>query len=384
MEKNFNVVETKPQTEEVASEFFDLKIITDGKPCSKPQKIKRTEEDISVSCFVMLTDSPLMYVKGGSYNLDLLGLEMFQYVVRACPSVPACIKFDEKNDNLLALIKPYLKDTEYTLVLFSDTPLVTKSNILNILDFAKTKGLNVCKLTRGYVFKTEYIKRVDEIYAPSTYYFEEEDFMMAVTYKQLYIISETLKNRIISYHMQNGVYFKSPDTTYIEANVSIGGGAVIEPFVSLIGDTDIGEDAVIGCKSVLRNAKILSGAQICGAYIDGGVVMENAKVKMGAKLFSQTAIKEGAEVYEDAILSNAIIGSHSMVGKGTIINYLNCDENVCIGDNCKIIGTKEKPVNISRGGNLEDMVTLLPGVKIKENEKVKIGETKKIKAGENL
>ena len=34
MEKNFNVVETKPQTEEVASEFFDLKIIIDGKLCS--------------------------------------------------------------------------------------------------------------------------------------------------------------------------------------------------------------------------------------------------------------------------------------------------------------------------------------------------------------
>ncbi|MBQ3158112.1 MAG: hypothetical protein IJB98_00280, partial [Clostridia bacterium] len=213
-----------------------------------------------------------------------------------------------------------------------------------------------------------------------TYYFEEEDFMMAVSYKQLYIISEILKNRIVSFHMQNGVYFKAPDSTYIDANVSIGAGTVIEPFVRMTGDTDIHENAFIGAGSTLISAKVFEGAKILGAYVDGGIVMDKAKVKNGAKLLSQTAIKEGVEIGEDSIISNAIIGEHSMVGRNSIINYLNAEECVCIGDNCKVVGTEEKPCVMQKGSKLEDMVTLMQGVKVSCDKTVKMGEV--LKAGD--
>jgi len=374
MEKIYNLTETQPLTEEVSSDFFDLQILTDGKDV-EPKKLKRDNDNISVGCFVLLTDSKEMKVENGSFNLDILGNPMYQYVVRACPSVPACINFDEKEDDVLSKIKPYLKETEYSIVLYSDTPLITKANILNILDFVKTKGLNVCKLTRGWVFKNEYIKRVDEVYAPSTYYFEEEDFLMAVSYKQLHLISEILKNRIITYHMNNGVYFKSPDSTYIDSNVSIGEGSVIESFTSLTGDTNIGKNVFIGTQSVLKNAHIYDGAKIEGAYIDGGVIMEKATIKANAKILAQTAIKEGAVIEEDSIISNAIIGNHSMVGKNTLVNYLNCDENVVIGDNCKIIGLQAVPVNIMKGAKVLDVVTIMPGVVIKEDKTIEFGTT---------
>ena len=378
MEKIYNLTETKNITEDFSPVLFDVE--NQKEIMAKPEKIKRDNEEVSVTCIVLLVDSKQMPAKDGSYNVDLLGNPMFQYVVRACPSVPTCIKYNEETDSVLSIIKPYLKDTEYTLVLFSDTPLVTRANVLNILDFAKAKGLNVCKLTRGYVFKNEYIKRVDEIYAPSTYYFEEEDFMIAVSYKQLYIISEILKNRIISFHMQNGVYFKAPDSTYIDANVSIGAGTVVEPFVRMTGDTDIQENAFIGAGSTLINAKILDGAKVFGAYVDGGIIMEKAKVKNGAKLLSQTAIKEGAEIGEDSIISNAIIGEHSMIGKNTIVNYFTAEENVCVGDNCKIVGTEEKPCLMQKGSKIEDMVTLMQGVKISSGTTIKMGEV--VKAGD--
>ena len=378
MEKIYNLTEIKTKTEELSPVFFDVE--KQERPMAKVEKIKRDNEDVSVTCIVLLVNSEQMPAKEGSYNVDLLGNPMFQYVVRACPSVPTCIKFDEQTESVLKVIKPYIKDTEYTLILFSDTPLITRANVLNILDFAKAKGLNVCKLTRGFVFKNEYIKRVDEIYAPSTYYFEEEDFMMAVSYKQLYIISEILKNRIVSFHMQNGVYFKAPDSTYIDANVSIGAGTVIEPFVRMTGDTDIQENAFIGAGSTLISAKVFEGAKILGAYVDGGIVMNKAKVKNGAKLLSQTAIKEGVEIGEDSIISNAIIGEHSMVGRNSIINYLNAEECVCIGDNCKIVGTEEKPCLMQKGSKLECMVTLMQGVKVSEDKAVKMGEV--LKAGD--
>lgn len=375
MEKIINLTETEKFVDE-ATDFFDLKIITDGKD-AQTKKLKRDVDGVSVGCFVLLVDNTEMKRVDRSYNIDLLGNPMYQYVARACPTKPVCLEYDQTEGTVIGTIRPYLKDTEYSLVLFSDTPLMTKSNILNILDFVKTKDLNVCKLTRGWVFKNEYIKRVDEVYAPTTYYFEEEDFLMAATYKQLYLISEILKNRITTYHMNNGVYFKDPDNVYIESNVSIGEGSVIEPFVSLTKDTSIGKNVFIGAFSTLKNAKILDDAKIEGAYIDGGIVMEKAVVKANSKVLSQTAIQKGVQISEDSVISNAIIGNYSMIGKNCIINYLKTEDNVSIGDNCKIIGEDSAVVSLQNGVSLKDMVTVMAGVTIKKDTTIKYGETLK-------
>ncbi len=346
---------------------FDFKLDKDELK-TQPQKLRRDDENISVACFVLLVDSPEMQVKDGSFSLEVLGVPMFEYVARACPTPPACLRYNGTS-NILSLIRPYLKDAEYSLVLFSDTPLMTRANVMNILDFAKTKGLNVLKLTRGYVFKNEYIKRVEDIYAPTTYYFEEEDFMVATTYKQLYVVSQTLKNRIITYHMNNGVYFADPDSTYIEANVSIGSGTKIGPFVSLMKDTKIGDNVIVGARSTLLNAKIMSGAQLDAAYVDGGVIMQDAKVKSGAKIYSQTAINQGAVVGEETTIENAVIGEHSMVGKNCIIEYTNCENKVSIGNNCLISGTNEAATIIREGATIEDGVNLY-SASVQQNTRV--------------
>jgi len=359
------------------SDFLNLKILKDEQTNTQIKTFKRDIKDISISCIVLLEDSKQMQVKEKSYNLEVLGNPMFQYVVRACPTVPLCVEFDHQTGDVFEVVKKHLRNTEYTLVLYSDTPLVTKSNILNILDFVVTKGLNVCKLTRGWVFKNDYIKRVDQVYAPSTYYFEEEDFMMAVTYKQLYIITETLKNRIISYHMQNGVYFKSPDTTYIEANVAIDSGVTIDAFTSLAGNTEIGKNVQIGARSTLKDAKVFDGAIIDGALINGGIVCENATIKTNAKIFEQTAVKANAVVGQDTIISNAIIGENANIGKNCIINYLVAEQGVNIGNSCVVSGQLDNQVSIAKNANIADLVTIMPGAKILEGINVKIG--KKIK-----
>ncbi len=371
MEKIIN--DTKTVEKESLEDFFDLKIVA-GKDKTQPKLVKREQEDISVDCIVLMEDFPDFKAKDGSFNIDLLGNPMYQYVVRACPSYPNCLKYDHEKESLLGKIKPFLAEGEYTLVLFADTPLITKNTILNILDYVKTKGLNVCKLTRGWVFKTEYIKRVDDIYSPSVYYFQEEDFMMATSYSNLSIISDILKNRIITYHMNNGVHFKAPDTVYIEANVSIGQGSEIGEFVSLVGATEIGEYAKVLCRSSVKNAKILNGAIVDGARIDGGIIMENAKVKSGAKLLEYTAVKECAVVLEDTIISNAIIGEHSVVGRNTIINYLTLEKNSVIGNNCQINGTEQFPVLLHESVNIGDRVKIAEKVVIDAGLSVKADE----------
>lgn len=374
MENNIDLLETTieaEQTEEQSSDFFDLKIVADGKLDTKSELLKRDTSEINVSCIILLTDSPKLKCENKSYNLDVLGNPMYTYVTRACPVMPKCVEY--MGENIVEAIKPHLTNSEYTLVLYSDTPLITKKNILNILDFVKTKGLNVCKLTRGFVFKTDYIKRVDEIYAPSTYYFEEEDFMMALTYKQLHIISEILKNRIISYHMQNGVYFKAPENVYIEAGVSIGKGSVIDPFVYLGGKTSLGENVFVGAFSTVKNSQIFDNVKISGAFVENSAVMKNVTLKSYARLLSKVAIKQNSVVEENAILSNAVIGEDCFVGRKCQLNYLTSASNVQFMESCKVIGDKACQVEIEKGAIIGKGARVLSGVKLSENQIVADG-----------
>ena len=139
------------------------------------------------------------------------------------------------------------------------------------------------------------------------------------------------------------------------------------------GNTVIGKNALIESNSFINNAKIYDYAKIEGAYVEGAVVQEKAKIKRGAKLFSQTAVKKGVVIGQDCILSNAIIGEYSMIGKNTVINYLNCHSRVSIGDNCLVSANQNMPVEILEGASIEERVTLLKGVKIEKEQKVKEG-----------
>jgi len=385
MEKIYNLTESQPKikTEELSSDFLDLKIMPDEKIQFEPKTIKRDEDTASVACFVLLEDFKDFKAKDGSYNLDILGEKMYEYVVRACPETPKLVHFDHEQTTVIKAIKPHLDDSEYTLVLFADTPLITRKNVLNILDFVKAKGLNVCPLSRGYVFKTDYIKRVDDIYSPSVYYFDEQDFMMAISYPQLHLITEILKNRIVQYHSNNGVYFKDPSTLYIEASVKIKEGTSVGSFVSLSGETSIGKNVVIENNSCLKNAKVMDECEIKGAYLEGAYVYKNCKISRGAKLFSQTAIKENSTVGEDTIISNAIVGENSNIGQNNIVGYLMSKDQISIGNNCHIAGTMMHPVEMEKGASVCDLVTVFEGVKILENQKILSGETvKSSKAGD--
>ncbi len=290
-------------------------------------ELKNGDEQ-SISCFVVLSDSKSFNIKTKSYNLEICGKPMVSWVARACPTPPVYIE-NNTNESIIEIIRPYLKNTDYTLVLYSDTPLMTKSNIDQIMDFVVNRGLNVCKLTRGYVFKTEYIKRVGEIYTPQTYYFEEEDFMVASTFNQVSIISEILKNRILSFHMKNGVYFKDPNSVSIGGDASIGAGSIIEPQVSLLGKVIIGEECKIGSGSKLENVRVFDKCIIGNAVIKSSVLEEGVTVGENVVIEKNSLIKKDSVIKNNIVITNTVIAENSVIENGQIINgKVNAGDNV--------------------------------------------------------
>ncbi|MGL5271162.1 MAG: bifunctional UDP-N-acetylglucosamine diphosphorylase/glucosamine-1-phosphate N-acetyltransferase GlmU [Selenomonadaceae bacterium] len=139
--------------------------------------------------------------------------------------------------------------------------------------------------------------------------------------------------------MEQGVTLMDPDTTYIDAQVTVGRDTVIYPFTWLEGATTIGENCEIGPNSRFTDTKI--GDQVTAHFsyaheceIASGVVMgpyvhlrPNTKLAAGVKIGNFVEVKnstvgEGSKLPHLSYIGDTDIGSGVNMGCGTItVNY---------------------------------------------------------------
>ena len=106
---------------------------------------------------------------GETSSIQLFGKTMLQWVALAVQAPVATVRYDEKLSvplNIRSAIDP---ESDYTVVLYSDTPLITAKTVSQALKDAVDTGANVIKMTRGFIFKTEFIQRVEQIYSTQTH-----------------------------------------------------------------------------------------------------------------------------------------------------------------------------------------------------------------------
>ncbi len=156
---------------------------------------------------------------------------------------------------------------------------------------------------------------------------------------QLAQLGAEMNRRTLERHMRAGVTIVDPATTWIDADVSIGQDAKILPGVQLHGATDIGEEAVIGPDTTLRDTEVGAGAEVvrshallavvgAGAtvgpfsYLRAGTDL-GAKGKIGGFVETKNAvIGEGGKIPHLSYVGDATVGEGTNVGAGTIVaNY---------------------------------------------------------------
>jgi bifunctional UDP-N-acetylglucosamine pyrophosphorylase/glucosamine-1-phosphate N-acetyltransferase len=178
-------------------------------------------------------------------------------------------------------------------------------------------------------------------FAASTLTFEkEEDFLGVNDQDQLEAVSNILKRRKISALRSEGVHFIDSATTYVDWEVKIGEGTIVQPGCVLQDQTSIGMNCQIGPYAVLKNTKVADGATIhaftvsqdamIGAQSEVGPL---ARLRPGTSLAShvkignfvevkKSKIAEGSKVSHLSYVGDAIIGSNVNVGCGFITcNY---------------------------------------------------------------
>ena len=192
----------------------------------------------------------------------------------------------------------------------------------------------------------------------------------ANTRKDLLMLNEVARQKILDKHMENGVNFVCTDGILIGRDVEIGAETTILPGTIIKGKTKIGMKSTIGPNCLIENCSIgdlvtLNNVQAYESLIEDAVkigpfvhIRPNSHIKNGVKIGDFVEVKNSTIGEQTAIAHLTYVGD-SDVGKkvnfgcGTVtVNYDGMVKNRCeIGDNC-FIGCNTNliaPVKLGKG-----------------------------------
>jgi len=141
---------------------------------------------------------------------------------------------------------------------------------------------------------------------------------------------ERMRRRIAERHMRAGVTIVDPATTRIDADVEIGQDARIEPWTILAGATVIGDEAVIGPHSHLRDSRIGPRTRVWASVIESSSVAEDTEIGPYSHL------RPGSEVGARCRIGNFAEIKHSRVGAGSDQHHFSYLGDAEIGENVNI------------------------------------------------
>ncbi|MGX7109160.1 bifunctional UDP-N-acetylglucosamine diphosphorylase/glucosamine-1-phosphate N-acetyltransferase GlmU [Facklamia miroungae] len=146
---------------------------------------------------------------------------------------------------------------------------------------------------------------------------------------------QLMTKRIIKQHMQNGVSFLNPDSTYIESDVEIGEDTLIEGGVSLKGKTVIGKSTKIGAYSEIVDSQIGDQVTITQSTIEESKIADNVTIGPFAHLRPKSQLAEGVRIGNFVEVKNSIIGKNTKAGHLAYIGDADLGEEVNVS--CGVI-----------------------------------------------
>lgn len=258
---------------------------------------------------------------GDTSSVKVLDKTLLDWVSLAFSGVEYSVADYDDGVALPELCRKYVRSgCDYLVVLFSDTPLITRKTVAAAVDEAYYSSKTVLKMTRGYVFEAQYIKNVDKLYTDSTSYFDEEDFITAFSYKQIGLITDILKNRILDYHMEQGVYFTDLSTTVVGCNVIIESGVTVGHNNVLTGRTRIKKGSFIGDGNVISDSVISEDVVIEGSRINRSYVGARTEIGPFAFLKRDNVIGEDCKIGAFTSLKRCRIGDGNVLDDYAVLD----------------------------------------------------------------
>ena len=89
------------------------------------------------------------------------------------------------------------------------------------MDYFCKNGMNALALSKGYVFKSEFVKNNDTFVSGKVMDFSQKAFYEVNNAKALARVSKYLYDKIRKFHLDNGVIMYGEESIFIDADVEI-------------------------------------------------------------------------------------------------------------------------------------------------------------------
>ncbi len=201
----------------------------------------------------------------------------------------------------------------------------------------------------------------------------------ANTLAELASLDATLRARKATELMAAGVTIYRPETCVIDSEVAIGPDTILEPFVQILGKTQIGSDCRIRSYSVISDSQIADGVLIRPVCI-----IDQSRISRGAELGPYSRLRPGSEIGENVHIGNFVETKKARLGRGSKANHLTYlgDAEIGAGVNigagtitCNYDGEKKHVTVIEDGAFIGSDATLVAPVRIGKGAYVAAGSS---------
>jgi bifunctional UDP-N-acetylglucosamine pyrophosphorylase / glucosamine-1-phosphate N-acetyltransferase len=168
--------------------------------------------------------------------------------------------------------------------------------------------------------------------------------------------------------MLSGVTIERPETVSIDARARIGMDTIVEPFARILGESEIGEDCVIGAGAIVESSRLAAGS-----VVKPYTLVSDSRIETGAQVGPFARLRMNAEVGRDARIGNFVEVKNSRIGAGAKSQHLAYLGDSEIGDRvnvgagtitCNFDGEKKHETRIGEGAFIGSNSTLVAPVTI--------------------
>jgi len=211
------------------------------------------------------------------------------------------------------------------------------------------------------------------------YAVEDPSQMLGVNSRvQLHEAEQIMQARILNRHMLGGVTIINAHNVYIEKKVKIGRDTIVYPGSFLTGNTEIGEDCLIGPDARIENTIIANGVEVRTSTLLESSVDSETKVGPYAYLRPNSKVGKHVKIGDFVEVKNSTIGDHSKVSHLAYIGDGDVGSDVNIG--CGVVfvnydGKNKNRTTVKDGAFVGCNANLVAPVTVGEQAYVAAGST---------
>jgi len=143
--------------------------------------------------------------------------------------------------------------------------------------------------------------------------------------------SEKVKMEIIFMNIANGVRFASVDGVIISPFAKIGKGTEIHASTEIRGESEIGENCIIGPCSVISNSKIGNVCKVNATQIYDAVLEDDVNIGPFSQVRPNSRLCSGVRIGDFVEIKNSVVGNDSHASHLTYIGDSDVGSKVNFG-----------------------------------------------------